>query len=282
MPKQESENKSGKGKVEIQFDIKVSPEAVWKALTDAEELTRWHALDAQVTPGVGGAISPIWDSRGKDSWPISIWEPNKRLRALWCKPDVPEAELFGVDYFIEDLGGGSTRVRLVHFGFSHSAKRQDMYDGISFGWDELLWALKEYLEKHLGRPRCVIHLLGVSAAPFEEIWPRIFSPQGLFSENMSDATPGSRFTFRAGTEEFNGVVRKASGTDFYFQGIIENLNNALLRVEGYTRKDEGNIINLSIGTFDIAPARLQKIEQAVVAQLAHALGSTVKSDDLGK
>jgi len=39
-----------------QIEIGAPPEAVWKALTDPEELKRWFTLDAPVKPGPGGEI----------------------------------------------------------------------------------------------------------------------------------------------------------------------------------------------------------------------------------
>ena len=41
---------------EMSIDIEATPEHVWKALTDAAELTRWFPLQARVTPGTGGSM----------------------------------------------------------------------------------------------------------------------------------------------------------------------------------------------------------------------------------
>ena len=37
--------------IEKQIRIAAPTDVVWKALTDAEELTRWFPLDAKVKPG---------------------------------------------------------------------------------------------------------------------------------------------------------------------------------------------------------------------------------------
>ncbi len=46
--------------VEREIEIDAPVGAVWKALTDAEELTRWFPLNAGVTPGVGGSVWMSW------------------------------------------------------------------------------------------------------------------------------------------------------------------------------------------------------------------------------
>ena len=62
---------------ETEIEIDAPVESVWKALTEADELTRWFPLEAKVNPGVGGSVEmswtkySVWDSR------IEIWEPNR-------------------------------------------------------------------------------------------------------------------------------------------------------------------------------------------------------------
>src|ERR1700730_2688896 len=55
-------------------------ESVWKAIADAEELTRWFAETATVEPGVGGTIAVSWDGPAKGGSRIETWEPNHKLR----------------------------------------------------------------------------------------------------------------------------------------------------------------------------------------------------------
>ena len=55
-------------------------EAVWKALTDPNELAKWFALSARVTPGRGGKIFLSWGPDCEGEAEIIAWEPNKNLR----------------------------------------------------------------------------------------------------------------------------------------------------------------------------------------------------------
>ncbi len=266
------ENETRERTIEIQFDLKVSAEAVWLALTDAQELSRWFAPQIQLKPGASGVITRQWSSTLKDEWPIAIWEPNQRLRILHGGTNRPGARPTGVDYFIEDRGGGTSRLRLVSFGFSSDAKWDKMYDCVSRGWDVLLWELKEYVDHHFGKPRTVISLNVALSMPCSEAWKRLVSPGGPFSAELSTASSGSRFDLTIGTERLNGIVRKVSHTDHYLQAIVENLNHALLRVDCYEGMDGVNTLVFSINTFELEAARTQKIRQALAGDLKLLLG----------
>jgi uncharacterized protein YndB with AHSA1/START domain len=40
---------------EMTIDVNAPADAVWSALTEARELTRWFPLEARVVPGEGGS-----------------------------------------------------------------------------------------------------------------------------------------------------------------------------------------------------------------------------------
>src|SRR5436189_5816676 len=110
--------------------IKAPASAVWKALTDAEELVRWFPLDARVKPGVGGGIWVSWGPGMEGDGKISIWEPGRHLQQ---ESKSMTGEPLTLDYYIE-TEGGETVVRLVHSGFGEGAAWDDEYDSIDAGW----------------------------------------------------------------------------------------------------------------------------------------------------
>ena len=57
-----TDTRSATGRIELH----ASPEAVWKALTDAAELVRWFPLEARVEPGEGGSIFMSWKNEHDD------------------------------------------------------------------------------------------------------------------------------------------------------------------------------------------------------------------------
>ena len=118
--------------IETSIELDAPVEAVWKALTDAEELTNWFPPFAEVKPGLGGHIRVAWDEKQDWTSPIGAWEPNKHLQVVWCQATPPEkAEQarkdgfyapfpIAVDYHLQGKGA-KTVLRLVHSGFSTDA-----------------------------------------------------------------------------------------------------------------------------------------------------------------
>lgn len=228
--------------IEREFEIQAPVEAVWKALTDAEELTRWFPMDANVEPGVGGVIRKSWRGEEAGEWPIEIWEPNKHLKFVWeaggQDPAGDEQESAGeakpmptaVDYFLEGRGG-STVLRLVHSGFSADANWNEMFDGFSRGWSFELRGLRHYLENHLGTPRMVAwarHKLGIS---LNEAWDRLTGSDGLARTGTLDGKKaGERYeiTTAAGDKLEGTVYIIEPPKDFC--GTVDNMNRSLLRI----------------------------------------------------
>lgn len=65
-----------------ELEIAAPREAVWRALTEPDELTRWFPLQAEVSPGVGGRMG--WSWNGEYTWVSAIdrWDPSLRLRLV--------------------------------------------------------------------------------------------------------------------------------------------------------------------------------------------------------
>jgi len=145
-------------------------EAVWKALTDAEELTRWLCDSARVTPGAGGRIWSAWGEGGQqdEGKLIEVWEPDKRLKLLMdpasqnTGPATTSANLLTVpivlDYTLETREG-KTVLRLVHSGIPDAPEWDGFYEGTKAGWPMFFIGLRHYLEKHAGKRRDGIVLM---------------------------------------------------------------------------------------------------------------------------
>ena len=90
-------------KVEREIEIAATPDEVWRALSDGEELKRWFPLDARVKPGAGGSVWLSWGEGAEWESPIEIWEPGKRLQPVDTIPGQEGAPptRIAVDYVIE-------------------------------------------------------------------------------------------------------------------------------------------------------------------------------------
>jgi len=140
---------------ETVIDIKATPEEVFRAITDPEQIVKWFCDDARVDPRVGGEYYFAWGGMGATTT-ISAWEPGKHFgtsseRSIAYSGagpvDTGVVQKMSVDYFIESLGGGITRLRLVQSGFGPEAAWDDEFAETKTGWTAFLEKLKELLEK---------------------------------------------------------------------------------------------------------------------------------------
>jgi uncharacterized protein YndB with AHSA1/START domain len=239
---------------ETTIEIDAPPEAVWKALTDAEELTHWFPLEARVTPGVGGSLWISWGSGWDSEMRIEIWEPNRRLRAVSLPRPAFDAEgghvatteppaPLAVDYYIEGHSG-KTVLRLVHSGFGRGPSWDDEYDSIRKGWKFELRGLRHYLERHLGHARAVAWARKTTDLGVDEAWARLLGAGSLVVEGKLDGLKeGDCYGFRAATGDiFEGVVQQCT-PPWDFSGTVRGLNDALLRIatERFTGKTSVNV-----------------------------------------
>jgi len=196
-------------RVERSVNIAAPVDAVWRALTDATELTRWFPMRARVIPGAGGLIHMQWDETYDAESRIEAWEPNRHLRIGF--PHHPPV-LLATDYYLES-DKGRTVLRVVTSGFGEGADWDEWFGGVSAGWDFELRGLKHYLEHHRGRDRVV----AMARVPFTrdraEVWQELTGPGGWLERTGLSGT----------------VLLKTAPTQLVM--TVAQYNNAILRVE---------------------------------------------------
>lgn len=267
--------------IETQVEIDAPVEAVWKALTDAQELTNWFPPEARVKPGVGGSIWVRWDEFAQFDSPITVWEPNKRIKLVYCEAVTGKAVPPGgfeipfqvaVDYYLQaKRGGGGTILRLVHSGFSGDAAWDTQYDGTVRGWDFQLWGLKHYLERHRGTKREVVQArAALDGLSIEEAWKRLMSPRGLLARGtLERLRRGDRYAVTtAAGDRLEGRIDILRPRDL--AATIENLNDGLLRVwvDAPSIISPQGIAWLWISTFELPPASLRTLREHVASIFA--------------
>ena len=138
------------------IDIKATPEEVFRAVTDPEQIVKWFAPYARVDPRVGGEYAISWDPENEGDGVISVWDPprhfsqyTERSVAYNCEGKAVEtgtAQKIAIDYYIGAIGDGMTRLRLVQSGFGPEAAWDDEYQATKSGWADFLKLLKQILE----------------------------------------------------------------------------------------------------------------------------------------
>ncbi|HEX6644400.1 MAG TPA: SRPBCC domain-containing protein [Gemmatimonadales bacterium] len=251
-----SDRDAGTRSIGKEIAIAAPPDAVWRALTDAEELRRWFPADARVEPGVGGTIWVSWG--GEMAWenPITIWEPGRHLRT--AMPAEPGAVPFAVDYYIE-ARGGATILRLVNSGFGSGAEWDDMYFGMDGGWTYFLYNLRFYLERHAGKPRA----LAFERRPMQDrtVFPALFRALGLDSE--ATVAPGTPVSVPLGGSALPGTVVLSLPSHLAVE--IPGLDDALLFFE--LEPGPAPHFGMYLSTYGTPPGRAAELEREVAGFL---------------
>ena len=130
-----SEGPAAKGMRTQQHEIVIDAplEAVWKAISEGEELTRWFVEEATVEPGVGGTITISWGGDEKAQGRIDAWEPNRKLRKTLMPFEMGPAKYDGttpmVDEYTIERRDGKTVLRLVNSGIPNAPEWDGFYNG---------------------------------------------------------------------------------------------------------------------------------------------------------
>lgn len=227
-------------KVDFSVEIDAPLEAVWKALTDGKELTRWFPPDARVTPGVGGSVWMSWGPPWEGEAKIEIWKPNQHLRNVEPPPQ-PDSIPIVIDYYLESRGG-KTVLRLVQ-SFGTGQDWEDEYsESISRGWPFMLTNLRHYLEVHPGTPRQVAWpRLNVTDSP-DAVWQRLLSADGFLRQgSFADLKPGDSYSIETTAGDRLQGKLQFMRMPWTFCLTVDNLNNALLWVNQEPIKDTTQI-----------------------------------------
>lgn len=224
--------------------INAPADVVWKALTDARELTQWFSVDAKVAPGVGGSVWVSWGEGAAGETPITAWEPNRHFQ--WTETRGPVK--IAVDFHLETRDGG-TVLRLVQSGFGDGPEWDDEFHMVEGGWSYFTTHLQFYLERHRDVRRDLIGLRARAALTREEAFARLVA-----LTNGLDATP---------------VVYKAATCQAAF--LIPSLNDAILFIEiepGAETVGGG----FWLSTYGLGDARFATVRSQFTAAYDAALG----------
>lgn len=186
-------------KHEIALELEATPEEVFHAISDADQIQQWFAPDVKVTPGEGGSIYVGWGPGMGGEAPIRIWEPGKRFG--WVQGEGTERPQL-VTFEIEGDGGKST-LKLVHSGFGADAKFDGEFESTYGGWHTFLAMLQDGVARFKGvrgRNICSFQMAERSKL---EAWERMQAALAL-----SSMAEGSAFRGVLGGLSLEGIVKR--------------------------------------------------------------------------
>jgi len=158
---------------EYEMEINASPDEVWHALRDREQLRRWHGWH---TDGLDEEIDVIYfsDEVREDGHTLSM----------------------GGDVFAVTSRGGRTILKLTRAPKGSNPEWDDYYDDITEGWTTFMQQLRFALERHPGVDRQTLHLSSDADDKRATSLTSVVSGQ-----------PGSRYAFTTpGGEVLSGEV----------------------------------------------------------------------------
>lgn len=258
-----------------EVDIAAPVDAVWRALTDAQEIMRWFAMEAAVDAAPAGTI--IWSWPGVHEWPnrIRIWEPGRRLSLAYVQDGPHEAarpsdatgaeegyELI-VEFELQAIGGG-TRLRLVHSGFGRDASWDDEYEGVRRGWVTELAALRHYLERHAGRDRRLWWGRASVECGAAETWERLAGTAGKPGTLLEETASGLSVRVSETKREPAVIVQREPPA-----GLVARVplwNEALLRIWLDPASGGGAVVNVVLSTYAGPTGRFGDEARALLAR----------------
>lgn len=209
-----------------EIDIAASPERVWQALTDAEELTRWFPLYCEADARPGGWFKLMWDlDKPSEPEAIEAWEPGKLLATRW---PMGEGTSSLVEYHIQGVAG-STKLTVVTSAFGEREDWEETFDSFRRGWLFELRGLKHYLEHHDGQARHVAMASGYFGIDLGTAWGRLVRAGGIeFHGSLAEGT-AYRASLPGGVEVSGQAITVAPPKQFV--GTANEFGNGLFRLE---------------------------------------------------
>jgi uncharacterized protein YndB with AHSA1/START domain len=132
--------------LEMVREISATPEQVFRALTDPEELMRWWGAKGMLTsartnlrPG-GEYRFEFLSPEGDAAWvkgQYQVVDPPRRIVKTWFNSKFPDLRNT-VEFRLEPVAGG-TRLTLVHSGLKD---RPEAFDDYAKGWPDVLGHLQ--------------------------------------------------------------------------------------------------------------------------------------------
>ena len=132
--------------ISFEFDLRHSPEKVWRALTDPALLAEWllPVFDLALEPGAAFMFKtqpfPGWD--GTVNCRMVEIDPHRKLSYTWV---VGNMEIDTIVTFTLAPTASGTRLSLVQSGFNPEQKQN--FGGARYGWRMMGGKLVDLLER---------------------------------------------------------------------------------------------------------------------------------------
>ena len=148
-----TEHKHRGRRLVVEMRTRATPEEVYAAWAEPDEIARWFVDKARGKAEVGSIFTWIFEKFGYEiPYEVVAAEPGRRFA---LGGEAPGSGPFLLEVKIE-REGGETLVTLVNSGFLDGSEWDEELEGIASGWTNALAALKLSLERYPGRNKTTI------------------------------------------------------------------------------------------------------------------------------
>lgn len=245
--------------IDLTVEIPADLDAVWRALTEPQQIERWFPLKASGSTEPGGKLTLSWGSEMDWTTTVKVSEPRTHLQFEDPADPSRPGVVSRIDFHVERAGPATalrasrTVVRLVHSGFDASADWDDQFTSTRNGWRYFLMNLHHYLERHADTPRTMVWDRRRMTRPPSKVWESLFEPPVL--GGVVDAT----------LEEVS--------RDRHAWGRVPALNDGLLFIEFEGGPSATNAhLGVWISTYGLPAAKTAALQTALTAALDARLG----------
>jgi uncharacterized protein YndB with AHSA1/START domain len=153
--------------VDNEIELPATPEQVWDAIATGPGIDSWFMGHSEIEPVEGGRTRMSLGGFTEEGT-VTAWQPGRRF--AFRGAENPDGTFMAFEYLIEDRGGGSTVLRVVHSGVLGD-DWEEQYDALSTGGYMYLRKLAAYLEHFPGRTSTYnMFLRGAQVAAKEPVW----------------------------------------------------------------------------------------------------------------
>jgi len=138
--------------IELSIAVKATPNEIWRALTDTDELENWWGDDVVLQPQKGGKFSEPWedDKRNKNlaSGTVLAVKDKKEITFTWKEQTWAKEANTKCTISIEDKGM-VRMIKIKHEGWETLPEKEQAQTIKDFktGWGYHLKELKAYLDE---------------------------------------------------------------------------------------------------------------------------------------
>jgi uncharacterized protein YndB with AHSA1/START domain len=257
---------------------RATPEEVYEAWADPEEIAHWFVDRARGQARVGSTFTWVFEKFGYEiPYEVVAAEPGRRFA---LGGEAPGSGPFLLEISIT-REGGETRVTLVNSGFLDGAEWDEEYEGIVSGWTNALAALKLYLESYRGRPKTSILAMKPAEYAYDRLLPYYATAEGLGRWLATSASIGGvgelcALRFSDGRSLTGRVLAKTR----WEVALSWEEVHGMLELKGFRFPGAGKVVAARVLSWDLPPAEAAALErdlEAALGRLAEELAGSTRS-----